>query len=147
MWTISHYSEKFHAWLSKRKWITLTQRERRNILPLALNTYAHMHRHNRKRERELVSCCIEPSQPKRIISGLKTNFNLSPTYSFHQSLHHKSLFLKPQLKFFPQFRNANPEKIMTSVLDPIFIPRAHNGGYCIQQDDLFYSAWLHRNWC
>ena len=29
--------------------------------------------------------CFEPCQPQRIILGLKTNFNLSPSYSFHES--------------------------------------------------------------
>ena len=29
--------------------------------------------------------------------------------------------------------------------EPIYIPRALNTGTCIQQDDLFYSAGLHRN--
>ena len=54
------------------------------------------------------SWCFEPSQPQRIISGLKTNFSLSPTYSYHRSLYHKSLFLKPQLKLYPQFwKNSN----------------------------------------
>ena len=28
---------------------------------------------------------------------------------------------------------------------PIYIPRALSTGICIQQDDLFYSAGLHRN--
>ena len=32
-----------------------------------------------------VSWCFEPSQPQRITSGLNTNFNLSPSYSFHKS--------------------------------------------------------------
>ena len=57
---------------------------------------------------QLVRWCYEPSQPKRITSGLKTNFNLSPAYSFQKSLFHKSLLLKSQLKFSP--RKANPEK-------------------------------------
>ena len=49
---------------------------------------------------ELVSRCFEPSQPQRIKSGLNTNFNLSPSYSFHKSLYHKSFFFpQPQLKF------------------------------------------------
>ena len=30
--------------------------------------------------KELVSWYFEPSQPQRITSGLKTNFNLSPSY-------------------------------------------------------------------
>ena len=30
---------------------------------------------------QLVSWCFEPSQPQRIILGLTTNFNLSPSYS------------------------------------------------------------------
>ena len=37
----------------------------------------------------LLSWCFEPSQPHRITSGLNTNFNLSPSYPFHKSLHHK----------------------------------------------------------
>ena len=32
---------------------------------------------------------VEPSQPRRIISGLKTNFNLSPSYSARKSSNHK----------------------------------------------------------
>ena len=36
--------------------------------------------------------------------------NQSPSHSFHKSLSHKSLFLKPQLKLYPQFQNANSEK-------------------------------------
>ena len=41
---------------------------------------------------ELVSWCLEPSQPLRITSGLKTNFTLSPSHSFHKSSYHKSWF-------------------------------------------------------
>ena len=41
----------------------------------------------------LVSGCFEPSQPQRITSGLNTNFSLSPSYSFHESLYHKSCCL------------------------------------------------------
>ena len=37
----------------------------------------------------LVSWCFEPSQPQRIISELKTKFNLSPTYCAHKSQNHK----------------------------------------------------------
>ena len=44
---------------------------------------------------------LSPVNHKRIISGLKTNFILSSSYSFHKSLSHKSLFLKPQLKLYP----------------------------------------------
>ena len=39
---------------------------------------------------QLVSRCFELSQPQRIISGLNTNFNLFPIYSFHKSLYQKS---------------------------------------------------------
>ena len=42
---------------------------------------------------KLVSWCFEPSQPRRIISGLNTNFTLSSRYSFHKSFYHKSCFL------------------------------------------------------
>ena len=37
----------------------------------------------------LFSRCFEPIQPRRITSGLNTNFTLSPSYSFHKSSHHK----------------------------------------------------------
>ena len=40
----------------------------------------------------LVSWCFEPSQPQRIISGLKTNFSLSPSPS-HSTSHITRLFL------------------------------------------------------
>ena len=62
----------------------------------------------------LVSWCFEPSQPQRITSGLKTNY--LHVKSLHESLLHRSLFfffLKPQLNFCPQFRNAHPEKLIT----------------------------------
>ena len=35
---------------------------------------------------QFVSGCFQPSQPQRITSGLKTNFSISPSYSFHS--HH-----------------------------------------------------------
>ena len=38
----------------------------------------------------LVSWCFEPSQLQRITSGLNSNFSLSPSHSFHKSIHHKS---------------------------------------------------------
>ena len=59
---------------------------------------------------QLVSQLVLWAQSQRITSGLKTNFSLPPSYSFHESLYHKSPFLKPQLKFCQQIRNANPEK-------------------------------------
>ena len=37
----------------------------------------------------LISWYFEPSQPEKIISGLKTNFNLFPNYSAHKSPNHK----------------------------------------------------------
>ena len=36
----------------------------------------------------IVSWCFEPHQPQ--MSGMNTNFTLSPSYSFHKSLYHKS---------------------------------------------------------
>ena len=71
-----------------------------------------------------VTWCFEPSQPRRITSGLKTNVTLSPSYSFHKSSHHKSY-----------------------LFEPIHIPWTLNTGTCIQQGDLFYSAGLHKNRC
>ena len=42
----------------------------------------------------LVSWCFEPVQPQRIISGPKTNFSLSPSYSEHKSSNHKFYIYK-----------------------------------------------------
>ena len=45
-----------------------------------------------------VSWCFEPSQPQRILSGLKTNISLSPSYSAYESWNHiffKSTTLVP----------------------------------------------------
>ena len=53
---------------------------------------------------------FQPSQPQWITSGLNTKLNVSPSYSFHKSLCHKSLFPKPHLKLYPQFLNTNPSK-------------------------------------
>ena len=41
---------------------------------------------------ELVRSCFEPSRLQRITSGLKTKYSISPSYSFHKSLDHKSFF-------------------------------------------------------
>ena len=101
---------------------------------------------------ETVGALSPVKTTKDYTSRLKTNFDLFPSYSFHKSLYYKSLFLKPQPKFYPQFRNANPEKkkgkkTITHVLKPSYIPRALNTGTCIQQGDLLNSAGLHRNRC
>ena len=40
-------------------------------------------------EEKFVCLCFEPSQPQRIMSGLKTNFNLSPCYCACKSSNHK----------------------------------------------------------
>ena len=42
-----------------------------------------------RRRGKLVGWYFEPSQPQRVTSGLKTNFNLSPGYSAHKSLNYK----------------------------------------------------------
>ena len=39
----------------------------------------------------VVSWCLESSQPQRIIPGLKTKFNLSPSYPAYKSLNHNIL--------------------------------------------------------
>ena len=48
----------------------------------------------------LVSGCFEPSQPQRIMLGLKTKFSLSPSYSLYKPFYHTSLFLKAQLRLY-----------------------------------------------
>ena len=41
---------------------------------------------------QLVSWCFEPSQQQRIISGLKANFNLSPSHCAYESLNQTTIF-------------------------------------------------------
>ena len=90
----------------------------------------------------LVRWCFEPSQPQRILSGLKTNFNLAPSYSFRKSLCRKSVFLKPQLRLYPHFRNANTEK--QHMFWGLFVFRGHSTrepaavAFTNKQGDLFY---------
>ena len=62
---------------------------------------------------------------KDYISGLKTNFSLSPTYSFHKLWYQMFLLLKPRLKFCPQFRKANPGK-QKHMFWSLFIFRGHS---------------------
>ena len=53
---------------------------------------------------------LRPDNHKGLHQGWKkTNFSRSPSYSFHKLLYHKSLFLKPQLRFY-KFWNANQGK-------------------------------------
>ena len=73
---------------------------------------------------QLVSWCLEPSQPQRITSGLNTNFTLSTGYSFHKSAYTSHVFIQP-----------------------IYILRELNTGTRIKQANLFHSAGLHRNQC
>ena len=93
---------------------------------------------------ELVCWCFEPSQPQRITSGLNTNFSLSPAYSFHKSLYHKSsLFFSlsqttAQILFTISERKTR--KANTCFGACFTSPRALNTAACIQQGDLFYSA-------
>ena len=65
---------------------------------------------------------LSPVNNKGWYLGWK-KINLSPSYSFHKchSFHicHRSLFLKPQLKLYPQFRNANPEKSTRTFSSPL----------------------------
>ena len=55
------------------------------------------------------SWCYKPSQPQRIISGLKTNFNLSASYSSHKSLYHKS-FSQTTTPIIPTISERKPRK-------------------------------------
>ena len=101
---------------------------------------------------EWVSWCFESCQPQRIISGLKTNFSLSPSYSFHKSLYRKFLFIKPQLKLYPQFGTQTQKS--NNMFWNLFIFRGHStrepASIIVgndEQGDLFYSAGPHRNRC
>ena len=73
----------------------------------------------------LIGWCFKPSQPQRITSGLNPNCSLYPSHSFQESLYHNFFLLKPQLKFYSQFRNAQPEK-QYHMLWRLFIFREHS---------------------
>ena len=95
------------------------------------------------------SWCFEPSQPQRITSGLKTNFNISPIYLFRKSLYHKSFFRRLEPKLYPQLRNTDLEELIMHVSEPVYIC-GHSTWepasiFCnVKQGDLFYSAGPHR---
>ena len=117
------------------------------------------------------------SQPQRMISEPKTNFSLSPSYSFYKSLYDKSLFLKPllcqlfhketktthfifhRLHYFLSERQKlimstiskrKLRKTITHIFGPIHIPRALKTASIVctdEQGDLFYCVGPHRNRC
>ena len=74
--------------------------------------------------------CFEPSQPLKIMtSGLKTNFNLSQSYSFHMSVYHKSLC----------FLNHNSDHILN------FGTQTHKNNKTCFRDYLYSSGTAYRN--
>ena len=74
----------------------------------------------RARERESV-LCFEPRKAQRITSGLKTNFTLAQTYSFHKSSYHKSCFFSLFI-----FRGHSTREPASSRMT-YFILRAYTG--------------------
>ena len=85
--------------------------------------------------RQFVSRSLKPSQPQRITSGLNTNFNLFPSYSFHKSLYHQSFFLqtKAQILFtMSDIQKDNKseserERELAGVLSPVNHRGLHQG--------------------
>ena len=73
---------------------------------------------------QLVSKCFEPSQPQRITSGLNTNSSLSPSYSFHKSLYHRS-FLSNQSSYSIQNFGTQNQK-NNNMFWSLFIFREHS---------------------
>ena len=73
----------------------------------------------------LVSWCVEPSQPQKITSGLDTNFTLSPSYSFHKLSYHKSCFLSLSI-----FRGHSTREPPPGRVTFFFILRSHIGTMC-----------------
>ena len=71
-----------------------------------------------------VRWCLDPSQPQRITSGLKTNFTLSPSYLFHKSPYHMSCFLS--LFIFRGHSTREPASGRVTY----FILRANTGTIC-----------------
>ena len=92
--------------------------------------------------RQFVSRSLKPSQPQRITSGLNTNFNLFPSYSFHKSLYHQSFFLqtKAQILFtMSDIQKDNKseseserERELAGVLSPVNHRGLHQGYRQIQ---------------
>ena len=68
---------------------------------------------------------LSPVNHKGLKKGLKINFNLCPSYSFHKSLDHKSPFLETQLKVYPHFPTTNQEK-QPCIFCSLFIFRGHS---------------------
>ena len=77
-----------------------------------------------------MSWCIEPSQPQRITSGLKTNFSLSPSYSltncktFHINFFFFFIFWKTHQSLARNqkyFRNHVPKEWIQRSLFEIFL--------------------------
>ena len=61
----------------------------------------------------LVSRCVRARSEKRVTSGLKTNFNLSPCYSFDKSSYHKSLFSQTKTQILSTVSECKPKKTIT----------------------------------
>ena len=94
------------------------------LLLLLLRVNPHGSALRSSNSKQLVSWCFEPSQPQRITSGLNTNFTLSPSYSFHESLYHKSCFLS--LFIFRGHSTREPASGRVTY----FILRAYTGTMC-----------------
>ena len=73
---------------------------------------------------QLVSWCFEPGQPQRNTSGLKTNFTLSPNYSFHKPFDHKSLYSQTTTQILSTVSERKPRRTK-HVLEPIY-SRGHS---------------------
>ena len=96
---------------------------------------------------EWVSLCLEPSQPRRITSGLKTNVYLSLKLFSPQVTMPQVSFSQTTTQVLSIVWESKPRKTITHFFKPICIPRALNMGTCIEQGDLFYLVGLHRNQC
>ena len=82
-----------------------------------------------ERVRRLVSWCCEPSQPQRIISGLKTIFSLkSAFYLFIPQfiISQVSLFVQTATQIISTVSERKPRKAVACVFELIYIPQALN---------------------
>ena len=62
----------------------LTEQKLQNNNNKQTNNNKKHHTNSYIKKTGLVSWCFKPSQPQRITSGLKTNFGLSPSYSWNK---------------------------------------------------------------
>ena len=82
----------------------------------------------RNKDNLLVSWCFEPGHPQRMMSRLKTNFILCPSYSFRKTFIPQVSFSLTTTQIISTTSECKSRKTIIQVLELIYIPRAVNTG-------------------